>query len=240
MRRTQQIKVGVFVMAAGLCAFLVQAAVYQTGGAIGGDIFDPSSFGRRIYQAVMRINGGKAVVSVVACEGGLGAIRAAFKAEEQAQTGRFSPGESLGAGQATRAGQTLSLVTLKPSAESPLLMVSVVQSDSEQKASRSGEVRHQIDDVPVPSGVRVLSYMRNDDTRTSLERVAVRMSVDGVKEYYDAFMPRNGWSRLFAASRESGLLVYVKGANVCCVGIGTVDSYGESRVTLLHKQGAVE
>lgn len=239
MRRVRQVQFGVALVAA-LSALLVRATVYQTTGEMGGDIFNPASLGRCIYQAVMLINGGRADVSVVACEGGMGAIRAAFKAEGPSGSERFSPDESIGAGQATRNGQTLRVVALKPSASSPVLLVSVAQSAGDLKASNSGEVRHQIDEVPVPSGARVLSFMKNTDTRTALERLEIPMPVEGVRGYYDALMARNGWSRLFPASRESGLQVYVKDADVCCVGIQAADSYGESSVTLIHKRGAVE
>jgi len=238
LARTLQI--GIPALVAGLSAFWVQAAIFQAGGSTGGDLLNPDSFGRCLYRAVMQINGGRAEVSVISCEEGVGPLRAAFKTDEQAGTGRFIPGESLGIGQVTREGRTLRLVTLKPSPDSPPLMVAVSQSVSEAKASRSDESRHQIDEIPIPSGARVLSFQRNDESRTSLERLAVGMPADGVRGYYDAILARNGWSRLFPESRESGLMVFVKGATVCCVGVGAADSYGESRVTLLHKQGAVK
>jgi hypothetical protein len=208
---------------AGLSAIVVQAAVFQTGGGTGGDLFDPGSFGRCLYRAAMQINGGRAEVSVIACEAGGGSLGTAFKVE-----------------QVTRDGRTVRLVTLKPSPDTPPMMVAVSQSVGEAQASRSGEGRHQIEEIPIPSGARVLSFQRNDESRTSLERLAVRMPEAGVRGYYDAILARDGWSRLFPESRESGLMVFVKGATVCCVGVGAADSYGESRVNLLLMRGAVK
>ena len=240
MSLTRSLQIGISALVASLSAILVQAAVFQTGGGTGGNLLDPGSFGRCLYRAMMQINGGRAEVSVIACEEGVGSLRTAYKADEQAGTGRYIPGESLGVGQVIRDGRTLRLVTLKSSPEAPLLMVAVAQSVSEAKASQSSEGHHQIDEIPIPSGARVLSFQRNDESRTSLERLAVRMAADGVRGYYDAILTRNGWSRLFPESREGGLMVFVKGATVCCVGVGAADSYGESRLTLLHKQGAVK
>jgi hypothetical protein len=220
---TRTLQIGIPAFIAGLSAIVVQAAVFQTGGSTGGDLLNPDSFGRCLYRAAMQINGGRAEVSVIACDEGVAPRPAAFKIEQAAGDGR-----------------TLRLVTLKPSLASPPLMVAVSQSVGEEQASRSGEGRHQIDEIPIPSGARVLSFQRNDESRTSLERLAVRMSADGVRGYYDAILTRNGWSRLFSESREGGLMVFVKGATVCCVGVGAADSYGESRVTLLHKRGAVK
>ncbi|MEI6787887.1 MAG: hypothetical protein WCL49_05355 [bacterium] len=237
---TRPYQVWIAALGASLSAVLVQAAVFQTGGGTGGNLFDPGSFGRSLYRTAMQINGGRAEVSVIACDEGKGSLRAAFKTHEQAGTGCYVPGESLGVGQVTRDGRTLRLVTLKSSSEAPLLMVAVAQSVSEAKASQSSEGRHQIDEIPIPSGSRVLSFQRNDDSRTSLERLTVRMATEGVRRYYDAILARDGWSRLLSETPESGLMVFVKGASVCCVGVGAADSYGESRVTLLHKQGAVK
>lgn len=221
--RTRSLQIGGVLLFTGLSALLVQAAVYQTGGSGGGNPLNPDSFGRCLYRAAMQINGGRAEVSVIACEEGVASRPAAFKVE-----------------QATGDGRILRRVTLKPSPDSRPLMVAVAQSVSEAKASQSSGGRHQIDEIPIPSGARVLSFQRNDESRTSLERLTVRMAADGVRGYYDATLARNGWSRLFPESQESGLIVFVKGAAVCCVGVGAADSYGESRVTLLHKQGAVK
>lgn len=216
MPSVRLIRTPLVLVVAGLSALLVRAAVYQTGGAAEGDIFNPSSFGRCIYQTVMRINGGRADVSVVSCEG------------------------RVGSRQATRDGKTMSLLALTPSAESRTLIIAVAQSEREQKASRPDAVRHQIEGIPVPAGATILSYQGNEDTRTSLERVSVRMQADGVRDYYDARMAGSGWARLFPAVRDSGLQIYTKGADLCCIGVGETDSYGESKVTLLHKRGAVK
>lgn len=228
------------VTASCLFALLLHAAVYQTGGAKPGNVMEPFSFGRCVYRAVMRINGDPAEVTVVACEGGEQSLRAAFQAEERAGTGRYSPGESLGVGQATRDGRTVGVVSFAPSGESPFLMVAVAQESLLRGASSRSDVRHRIEGVPVPPEARVLGCLENTDTRTSLERLRVRMPVEGVLGYYDARMAREGWSRLFPATRDGGLQVFVKGSDLCCVRVSSEDSGGESLVTLLHKRGAVK
>jgi hypothetical protein len=240
MASPRKLKCVLGIASCGLAAVLVQASVFQTGGREAGNLFTPSTFGRCLYQAVMLINGGRADVSVVACEAGEEAIRDAFRIEEKRGTGRYFPGDSLGLGKAAREGQTLGLVTLKPLSRAPSLMVAVSQSDGEVRAARSARGIHRIDEVPIPSGSRVLSSLKNLDTRTDLETLSIRMPAEGVRAFYDAGMLRNGWSRLFPAAREGEMLVYVKGANVCCLGISAADLDGDTRVTLLHKQGAVK
>lgn len=240
MRATRQVLCGAVLLTVGLAALLLPAAVYQTIGGAAGDLFNPASFGRCLYHAVMDVNNGRAEVSVVACEGGVDAIRAAFRTEEQAGTGRFIPGDGLGVGHAVRNGRTVSLVTLSPRTDSGPLLVSVGQSVSERNASRARELHHRLEAVPVPREARVLGYQRNTDTRTSLECLTVPMAGEEVRGYYKAAMARDGWSRVFQSAPAGGLQIYVKGSDVCCVGIGGGDSYGESNITLLHKQGAVE
>lgn len=237
---TRQSKLILGVAACVLVGLAVQATVYQVGGRVGADLFNPSTFGRCIYKAVMLINGGKADVNVVACDPGVEDVRAAFVKDERDGTGRYYRGESLGLGMARRDGTTVGVVTLRPEARSQALMVAVSQTDGERLVSKSSEGRHLIESVPVPSGARVHSSLRNLDTRTEFEAVSVRMSPDAVRAYYDAGMARGGWSRVFPASRDGGVQVYVKGTSVCCVGIGPADLDGDTAVTLLHKQGAVK
>ena len=227
------------VLAVLLSAAMIQARVYVSSGAVGGDLFNPASFGAQLYKTVMTINGGRAEVSVVACEGGLASVRAAFSALNPTHGGHYQTGESLGAGVASEAGKTVRLVTLAPDPEAPVLMVAVSQSDAEARTSRTGGVSHQLDDVPAPPGATILITLKNAESRTTLERLTSRMSRESVTRFYEGAMVQKGWSRTFRTAARPGLTVYVKGADLCCVRIRESDSDGESAVTLLHKAGAV-
>ncbi|MEI8123319.1 MAG: hypothetical protein WCI20_14915 [bacterium] len=233
---------GVVILTAlvlALSAAVIQARVFVSGGGVRGDLSNPASFGASLYKAIMQINGGRAEVNVVACDGGLASVRAAFAG--LSQTGaRYCPGESLGFGMASLAGNAIRLVTLSPDPESPVLMVVVSQSDTEARVTKAEAIKHQIEDVPTPPGARILSATKNADTRTTLERVSSRMTRESVSRYYEGAMAQKGWSRMFRSAARPGLSVYVKGADICCVRIGDADSSGESSVTLLHKAGAVE
>jgi len=223
----------------GLSALVLQARVYQTSGAMGGDLFNPSSLGKQVYRTAMTINGGRADVSVVDCAGGEASIRTVC-GDMPAGSARYVAGESLGLGKAVRDGQVVRLVTLSPGLGSRTLLVTVAQSDSAVRASAVPPLRHQLEDVPVPPDATVLSYMKNDDTRTAMERLSVRMSGEGARRYFEGAMTRAGWARVAGTAGESGVAFYMKGADVCCVRVVVADSDGESRVTLLHKRGAVE
>ena len=226
------------VLALALSAVVLHARVFLSEGGVGGDLSNPGSFGAQLYKTLMQINGGRADVSVVACEGGLASVRATFAALNPV-AGHYIAGESLGFGIATLAGETVRLVTLAPNPETPVIMVAVSQSDAEARVTKAAGVRHPLDDVPTPPGARIVSVMKNTDTRTTLERVSSRMSREGMSRYYEGAMVQKGWSRTFRTAARPGLSVYVKGSDLCCVRIGDADSSGESSVTLLHKAGAV-
>ena len=220
-----------------VCPVLIlQARVFLSEGGV--NLFDPSSFGSRLYAAVMQVNGGRAEVSVVACDRGVEGVRSAFASLPPGES-RYQAGESLGFGVAIKDGRTVRVVTLTPREGGRPLLVSVSQSEAQARASRE-PVRHQIMGVPVPERASVLSYVRNDDTRTVLERLTARRPREGLVRFYEEAMRRSGWARMFRSAAGDGLLVYVKGADLCCVRVSGEDSDGDSQVTLLHKSGAVE
>lgn len=228
----------VFV-ALAIPAPVMQARVFSVAGGGGGDLFQPGSFGPQVYAAAMQINGARADVSVVACEGGVASIREAFATLSPGGQGRYQQGETLGCGVASKAGNTVRLVTLAPDSGGRVLMVAVTQTDSESRAAPAAMVRHVLGDVPVPPGATVLSTMQNGDTRTTLERVSARQPREGLLRFYEGAMPRGGWVRVSRPATGEGLLVFVKGSDLCCIRVGAEDSNGESQVTLLHKPGAV-
>jgi len=221
----------------GICfsAALLPARIFWEGG---GDLFTPASFGREIYKAVMEINGGKADVCVVACENGLASVQASLATNRDPTAAWFS-GDSLGLGRVSRDGKTLRLATLSFGPGRPDLMVTVIQSTSEAIASRPEYARHRLSDIPVPPGAAVLGTMNNTDTRTTVERLVSRMSMETVARFYENAMARNGWIKMVKSVENTGLLCYIKGADVCCVMVAAQDSNGETGITLLHKQGAV-
>ena len=198
-----------------LSASLLHARVYFSQSV---DLFNPASFGRLIYKTIMEINGGKAEVNVVGCDDGLDPVKAAL---------------------GTHLDPRLRVVALGSDSERPALLVTVVQSPAEQNTSQSIRARHRITDVPVPSDGLVLSTLNSSDTRSTLECLSSRMGKDDLVRFYEAAMARTGWTKLVAAAEGSGLMIYIKGADICVVMVTMQESNGESGVTLLHKQGAV-
>ena len=206
---------GVLVLAGCLTASLLQARVFTEGRL---DLLNPATFGRLIYKTLMELNGGKAEVSVVACADGPALVEAAAAAPRD---------------------PTLQAVALSAGEDKPALLVTVVQSPSEKAASHPSRARHRLGDVPLPSDGVVLGTIKSVDTRTTLERLASRQGAAEVERFFERAMGQAGWSRLVEAAGGSGFQFYVKGADVCVVLVTTQESNGETGITLLHKQGAV-
>ena len=107
---------------------------------------------------------------------------------------------------------------------------------------RLAEPRHGMPDVPLYPGSRVTRFMRNQDTRTALETAMTSASPSAVAAFYATTLKRAGWGLPLPprGDDEGGLWLFVKGQDVCCVQAQRTDSDSETRVTLLHKRGALE
>lgn len=210
-----RIRFAALVLAGCLAATLLHARVFSSGRL---DLLNPATFGRLIYKTIMEINGGKAEVNVVACADGPAVVEVALAAHRD---------------------PTLRVVALSAGDDTPALLVTVVQSPAEKDASRPAQARHGLTDVPVPSDGVVLGTMRSVDTRTTFERLSSRQGVAEVTRFFEREMGQAGWSKLVGADEGSGFLFYIKGADLCAVLVTPQESNGETGITLLHKQGAV-
>lgn len=227
--------VRLLVMALVVLPAALGLARVSRGIPLGGDLFDPATFGRVVYRTVMWINGGRADVAVTTCDRGTASVKTAFGGESAGAA--YREGTSMGLGRATRDGRSVRVMTIEPPGAANPLMVSVIQSDADERQSRSTP-SHGLDDVPALPDADVEGLLRSDDTRTAVERLTTRRAPEGVLAFYDGAMTRGGWTRLSGAP-DASLRIYVKDTDVCCVGARAVESDGETRVTLLHKRGAV-
>lgn len=243
MRRWRPYLAAAVVLAVLLPATVLQARVFRRWAwSPSGQLFNPDGFGKRLYRAVMELNGAQADVSVVACPAGLDGVRQGLAAGEGVST-RFTAGEGLGAGEITGLGRAVQLVALTPGGDgTPALMVAVEQGTRGRATSSSAEVRHGFPELPLYPGSRVTRFWRNQGSRTALETAMAPASPAAVAGYYASALKREGWALPLPprADDEGGLLLFVRGRDVCCVQAQRADSDSETRVTLLHKRGALD
>jgi hypothetical protein len=207
-----------------LPAVAMQARVFRlTGGAGGGTGFEVKALGQRAYRTSMRINGGQAEVSVLACREGNEGIRQMLESNRSSARNTacvFAPGEEGEVG----------------------LMVVVEQKDATPGLLRRVPARHEMRDVPLLPGSRVTSFMRNEQSLTTLETASSAVSLRGAVSFYQGTMKQAGWSQMFPVSDpdQDVLLCFVRGGDICLVQVGPLNSDGETQLTLLHKQGALK
>jgi hypothetical protein len=187
----------------------------------------------------MSLNGHKVDVDVRACETDLDGIRQAWGRPGAA--GRFVAGDGLGIGETTRDGRPVRFVALSPRGDAaPAVAVPVERSEAGRAAAASGG-RHEIPGIPLYPGSRVTTSMLNQDTRTAFELVAAPGAPAEVMAFYETSLRRLGWEQPFPGGGEAGrVAVFAKGADLCCVQTRSGSSDGETKVSLLHKQGALK
>lgn len=205
----------IILLGGALSASILHARVFSSRNV---DLLNPSSYGRLIYKTLMEINEGQSEVSVVICDDGLAPVEAAL-------TAYHNP--------------VFSAVAVHTEADKPALLVTVVKSPADQKASLTSRPRHRLVDVPVPADGVVLGTMRSADTRTTFEHLSSRMAKDETLRFFDLGMVQAGWVKQVGMEKGSGLSVYSKGTDICLILVNTQESNGETGITLLHKQGAV-
>jgi hypothetical protein len=199
-------------------------------------------FGKRLYQTLMRINGGQVEVSVVSFRQGLDDLRRRVLSS-QGDTLRFEAGETLGLGEITGRGRKVRLVALVPGGNPDSgVMVVTEQAQADREAGRKLVLKHELNELPVPSGSQVTGYMKNEDTRVAWETLSAPASVSGVVAYYQAALKQAGWKSVMPsrAPDGGGVFCFMRGADICCVQVKRADSDGETQVALLHKQGALK
>ena len=222
---------------------VLQARVFQRlGWGTSGSLFNVEAFGKKLYQTVMNVNGARADVTVAMCDGGMDGVRQSLAASA-GKPMRFSSGPGIGVGEITGAGRTVRLIALAPAGStSPGLIVAVEQADGERHAAHSTQLQHGIPEVPLFPGSRVSSFMRNEDTRVAWEVALSPVLPEGIMAFYRSTLKQAGWEQPFSvgASESGGMLLFMKGRDVCCIQTQRTDSDSETRVTLLHKRGALD
>lgn len=244
MSRRRSYLAGLIILVLCLPAALLQARVFRSGGwSSGGSPFAVEEFGRRLYKTVMRINGGQADVSVASCREGMESVRQRVLAG-QGVTSRFAGGETLGLGEIIGLGRVVRLVALVPGGDPAAgVVVAVERAQQEDRASRSAlALKHELREMPVIPGSQVTGYMKNEDTRVAWETLLVPASVASAVAYHETTLKQAGWAPVMPLipSDEGGMLLFTKGPDICCVRVKRSDLDGETRVALLHKQGALK
>ena len=231
-------------VALALLAGVAEGKVFWLWGGSGSSaLLDYSRLGKTAYETTVQINGGRGHLTVVKATAGLRATLQRVRAAcEHGARVDFSFADT-GAGLAVVSGgqRTLKAVIIATAPEESLVM-GLEQSESEAALSAMPPDRHMLDAVPAFPGSAPSSFLRNEDTGTALETSSCQAEAGSVADFFVSTLERDGWSPVFkgAASPPPATQVFLKGRDICCVSVQSTEDSRETRITVLHKRGAVE
>jgi hypothetical protein len=114
----------------------------------------------------------------------------------------------------------------------------IEQSTREYEKSRKPPDRISVADIPSFPGSSPVLFLHNEDTRMSFAVSRAPSPPPDIRDFYRARLIATGWKPMF--DRLSRVAIYLKGTDLCCVGVDNSVLGGESRITLLHKQHGMQ
>lgn len=208
--------------------WLASARIFRNSGVATGS--DVSSLGRVLYTAAMEVDGSPRQVSVVApsAESGASGVRTGSAGKGSMEIASMPPGAG-----------PVRVLTLRDPDKGKALVIAVEGAPGRGEPDR---VVQPATVFPAYRGAVVRKVIRNADTRTTMEIRETADDPDAVLRHYRSALARAGWApvglRPDGAAGE-GLAGFWKGGDVCWILCRRAESGGETRVTLLHKRGAM-
>ncbi len=217
-------------------ADVVYGRVFQKVGGRGASLFRPEIVGRRLYATSMQVNGTPAEVTVAAAERGIAGIVRDVAA--MGVPSRCVTGDGIAVGGLRDKGHTASVVAVAPEWDDRAVVIAVEQSDADRARARQPALAEGATLVPGMPGSVMTCTLRNDDTRTALECWRAAVAPSAALAYYDTTLRREGWLCIPpTGSQDSGLRLYAKGADICCLHVRMADPQGGCMVTIVRKPG---
>lgn len=238
MKRWRSWMMVVLALVALVMAVSVEARVFRIRGfSVGGGRFDYSAIGRRLYGAVMEVDGRVVDVSVIRAEG---RMEEAVGWRGMGGQVRYEAGDGMGIGERRDGGQRVRMLTL-PMVSGGESLVIAVQS-GEAGAGKATPTVADMAGVPVYREAVVKRVLRNTDTGTTLWQAATADEPQVAMAFYRSAFEGEGWQRALpqAVSRRGAELeCFVRGRDLCWVFCQGVESDGGTRLTLVNKRGAL-
>lgn len=229
------------VMLALLSADAPARVFWQFGG--GGTtrgVLDPSDANwARAYAAPLRINGGRAELSVWDTPQSVDDILAALRQRVTARGGRiyFASGGELAWGVACVEGRVLRfLVTNGPGRSGQVF--ELVQDFEDYRASRTAPAVAGLPDVPELPAARVSQVLANEATGLTLATAHSSANPAESQQQANALLAGAGWQLMMPAGAQAG--IYVRGRDLLVVSSVSAGRDGQTVITLAHKRRAAQ
>ncbi len=195
--------------------------------------------GKSAYSADIKINGGKAKLSVIGFNDSLGNTVSDFcrilniPADKNA-TQNLTPTTTIYILKGSQ--NTLRLILLKIPEKQKLLAITIEQSNSDYEKSTAKPTRHQIKSIAEFPDSTPEFYAANRETKLAIELSSTSAPAEAVYGFYHQTLKSDGWFPFLSDDAGSipTMTIYQRNAEIACV-LAT-PTPNETKILLLHKQ----
>ena len=221
----------------------VEARVFFRWGAVGASNRAIEAAGGKIaYAADITLNGGDAELTLFSFQKPLAEVvqelRRAFG------DGDFAyQGGTLAQAAVKAEGRVLRLAALRLDSYGQTLVFKVDQSQREFDASQTPAQRPESEGIPSYPGSTPVFYAADKNAQMSLSVETAAGVTESIRPALSAQLAASGWTPAIPARKPkpaSGMDVFLKNGEVCCLLVSPSSKPGEARITLLHKKNRVE
>ena len=198
--------------------------------------------GRHAYKSTVTVNAGRGRLSVFSFDTTAAEVVAEMK--RRFPGARFAyDGGDMGYATVAAGGRVLRLLVARPASERRVLVFLLDQSDAEHEASRSPSPEHRLAAVPAFPGSRPAFFVSDEGTRMMLEASQTPASAGEVEAFLRSEMTAAGWEVPLpagGAAAAPAMRAFVRGQEFCCVLVEPAPRAAGTRITVLHKEPAIQ
>lgn len=231
---------GLTALASVALVVVCHGRVFQRSGAAGGDSAGTlrSAGGRIVYQAPVTVNGGRGDLTVFDFGSGADSVAAKLARLFSLETPRTGEG-GLNILTARSGGKVLRLLVLSFQAPARAVVMAIEQTDADFAASSAPPSPSLLKDLPAFPGSTPLFYAADEKRGTRLAVSAAASDPATILAHVSSQLSADGWTAFLPAPAASGLKLFVRDRQACCV-MAAADGAGRSRITVLHNRRGME
>ena len=202
--------------------------------------------GNSIFQSNVRINDGHGKLDVIGCNTHLSSVMRQLRNCYASTTKLtdFHENKSMGFGIIQSKGIVCRILVLGLGPPEQTIVFNVSQSLSEYEKSLHSKKKSHLDKIPEYPGSIVKSFMSIEQTKSDVQVSTAHGSLSRIYFFFQSSFLQNGWKQILSKNESntgySGITVYKKGFEICCLLIQALDRGQENMITLLHKRLSVE
>lgn len=189
--------------------------------------------GKLVYDAAMIVNGGHGRLMVFGFDGAMAETTRMLSAAFGMENFNGDSG-TMAIGSVSSGDVVTKLIAFSPGSELQTLVFMFEQSAANAKASGDVPQRHFMEVVPPYPGSDPVFYAKNDETGMSLEISTTSGGEGEARAFFESSLADAGWKPAMP-EQKSGLAVFTRGSEVCCVLVAADETEGRNRITVLHK-----